>query len=321
MEGNVKGIIASMVMVGLLMATACSKKESVADLAPNKNSAIERGIEDSTRNYEKSTEKAALENEHAENKSASNGNSQKLNQEAANRKVISKLYREIETTDFDNAMKIINERTTNVGGYIEESNIQGSGVKKGEYKDLRNGELVVRIPSNKINDFIKDVDAVGTILNSKQDGEDITFQYYDTETRVKTLKIQEERLLSLLEKSDRLQDIIDLERRLSEIRTEIESLTTTLKKYDNLVSLATVNIRLMEVEEEKELEEKTETFIGTVTDTFKSSVKGMVNVLKGLVIILAALLPFVFVIGIIAIPSVIVIKRSKRKKENERLQK
>ena len=47
----------------------------------------------------------------------------------------------------------------------------------------------------------------------------------------------------------------------------------------------------------------------------------MVNVLKGLVIILAALLPFVFVIGIIAIPSVIVIKRSKRKKENERLQK
>lgn len=58
-----------------------------------------------------------------------------------------------------------------------------------------------------------------------------------------------------------------------------------------------------------------------MTDTFKSSVKGMVNVLKGLVIILAALLPFVFVIGIIAIPSVIVIKRSKRKKENERLQK
>ena len=30
MERNVKGIIASMVMVGLLMATACSK-ESVAD--------------------------------------------------------------------------------------------------------------------------------------------------------------------------------------------------------------------------------------------------------------------------------------------------
>lgn len=321
MKRKTKAIIASMVMTGMLMITACGKSDKESG-AYSKNSSV--ASDRAASSSDKSNSGTALDSV-AKEKNSTTADTQKVNQDAVNRKVISKLYREIETKDFDQAMEVINNRALSVGGYIEDSNIKGSGLKKDDKKDLRKGELVVRIPSDKISEYIKDVEAVGVILNSKQEGEDITFQYYDTEARVKTLKIQEERLLSLLSKTNDLQSMIDLEKRLSDLRIEIESLTTTLKKYDNLVSLATVNITIREVEEvtkeEEKEKEKEKTFTGSVADSFSSSVKALTNLLKSIVVILAALLPFVVVLLIIAVPAIIIVKKRKKKKENDRLQK
>ncbi|NLM36279.1 MAG: DUF4349 domain-containing protein [Clostridiales bacterium] len=317
MKRKAKLIIASMLMTGILIFTGCSKSDKSRGIS-NRDSYTENKRASS--NYNNSTDGAALDKEVKENNSTAT-DSQKVNQDTVQRKIITTLYRVIETKDFDYAMEVINERTVAVGGYIQDSNIKGSGVVKNNKKDLRSGELVVRIPADKVNEFIKDVDSVGTIISSKQDGEDITFQYYDTETRVKTLKIQEERLLSLLEKTDNLQNILDLEKRLSDIRIEIESLTTTLKKYDNLVSLATVNITIREVEEEQKIEEKSETFIGSVANSFTGSVKSLISFLKTLVILIAAILPFALVMLVIAIPAIVIYNKGKKKKENETLQK
>lgn len=317
MKRKRKLIITSLVMTLILILTACGKSDKYSGKASSKITTTKENVSSDTN---KSVADTALENQVGDNKST-NTDSQKVNQDAVNRKIISKLYREIETNDFDRAMEVINARTLAVGGYIQDSNVRGSGFERSNKKDLRSGEFVVRIPANKINEFVKDVEAVGVIISSRQDGEDITFQYYDTETRVKTLKIQEERLLALLKNTNDLQSILDLERRLSDIRIEIESLTTTLKKYDSLVSLATVNITVREVEEEKKIEEKEETFTGTVADSFSSSVEALISFLKAIVIVIAAILPFTIVIIIVAVPTTIIIKKSKKKKDNESLQK
>ena len=74
------------------------------------------------------------------------------------------------------------------------------------------------------------------------------------EARLKSLKLQEERLLTILSKAELLQDIIELERELSNVRYEIENYTGTLKKWDNLIEYSKVTIDVYEVHEIKEEE-------------------------------------------------------------------
>ena len=68
------------------------------------------------------------------------------------------------------------------------------------------------------------------------------------ESRKKALEVEQERLLSLLEKAETVEDIIVIETRLSEVRYELESYGSQLRTYDNKVDYSTVNIDIREVE-------------------------------------------------------------------------
>ena len=112
----------------------------------------------------------------------------------------------------------------------------------------------MRIPRKSFDQFISGLGDVGSVINQQITGEDITGQYLDVEARLKSLKLQEERLLTILSKAELLQDIIELERELSNVRYEIEHYTGTLKKWDNLIDYSKVTIDVYEVHEIKEEE-------------------------------------------------------------------
>ncbi len=76
--------------------------------------------------------------------------------------------------------------------------------------------------------------------------ENITEEYYDTDSRLKTAQIKLERLQELLSKADNMADIITIESAISDTEYEIESLSGTLRHYDALVDYATVSLTLSE---------------------------------------------------------------------------
>jgi hypothetical protein len=66
---------------------------------------------------------------------------------------------------------------------------------------------------------------IGTITLNTITGDDVTDQYFDAQSRLSALRVQETRLLvELLEEAASLEDILDIEDRLSEVRYEIERL-------------------------------------------------------------------------------------------------
>ena len=67
--------------------------------------------------------------------------------------------------------------------------------------------------------------------------------------RLETYAIEEERLLSMLEKATTVEEMIQLESRLSDIRYQIESLESRLRNWQNQVDYSTITIYLREVEE------------------------------------------------------------------------
>jgi hypothetical protein len=186
-----------------------------------------------------------------------------------------------------------------MGGYVESSSVQGTRLFDRGQPSRRTANFQIRIPEEQFEAFMSAVGELGVVTIEQITGQDITGQYFDTETRVRTLKVQEERLLALLARADKLTDIIEIERELSRIRFDIESLTGTLKSWDHMVNFSRVSIDVYEVEELKEIEPKPETWFDRISKAFRDSLKNLVSIFENLVIFLVAAIPYLLVLAVI----------------------
>jgi len=202
------------------------------------------------------------------------------------------------TVDFEETTSAIERRVLQEGGFVAVSNIQGWSRQDAESKPMRSAHYKVRIPSNRFEQFMTDVGELGNVTRSESWGEDVTSKYFDTEARLKSLTIQEERLLTLLSKAEILSDILELERELASVRYEIENLTGTLRKYDNLVAYSTLEIDVREVEEIKKVEEKPVTLWDKIARAFNRSIENVAKMLENLLLFLIGALPFLVVLGV-----------------------
>lgn len=161
------------------------------------------------------------------------------------RKIIRNYEISYDTSTFDDDISYIEARISELGGYVLNSNLNGS--KPQAYGDPgRRLELTLRIPAEKASEFVSGVEALGELNYMRDYTDDITDEYYDTDTRLAVLKDQLERLRAIMVETDNLADIIALESRISEVMLEIESLTGTLKRYDALIDYTTVYLYIYE---------------------------------------------------------------------------
>lgn len=215
------------------------------------------------------------------------------------RKIIKSAYMALDTVEFERTTDAVMGKAVAMGGYIESSSIQGTRLFDRGQPSRRTANFQIRIPEEQFEAFMSAVGELGVVTTEQIMGQDITGQYFDTETRVRTLKVQEERLLALLARADKLTDIIEIERELSRIRFDIESLTGTLKGWDHMVNFSRVNIDVYEVEELKEIEPKPETWFDRVSKAFRDSLKNLVSIFENLVIFLVAAIPYLLVLAVI----------------------
>lgn len=161
----------------------------------------------------------------------------------ANRKLIRNVSMAVETDSFDQLLEEIQKKVTELSGYTEQSDISGN---RSDYQS-RYAWLTVRIPCDRLDQFIGLVEDSGNVTRKSESIQDITLQYSDIESRKKTLTMEQERIWALLEKADTLEAVIALEERLSEIRYALESMESQLKLYDNQVDYSTVDMSISEV--------------------------------------------------------------------------
>lgn len=216
------------------------------------------------------------------------------------RKIIKSSYMALETIEFDRTINAIVGKATAMGGYVESSRVQGTSLRDRGMPPNRTANFQIRIPQDQFESFLSTVGDLGVVTIEQLFGEDITGQYIDTEARLRTLKTQEERLLTILARADKLTDIIEVERELSRIRFEIESHTGTLKIWDHLVAFSSVSIDVYEVDELIEVEVKPENWFDRLADAFENSLINLVVFAGNFVIFLVAALPYLVIFGLLA---------------------
>ena len=113
----------------------------------------------------------------------------------------------VETKEFDNFMDMVDDRISEYGGYTESADINGNEAL-GQY---RYANLVIRVPSDRIRDFLDMVSTNSNVTYSHKSSDNVTLQYVDLQSHIKALKVEQESLMNLLAKAETVEDIISLQ--------------------------------------------------------------------------------------------------------------
>ena len=188
----------------------------------------------------------------------------------ADRKLIRTVRMEAETENLTVLLTALEEKLTALSGYVEAREIyNGSSYASRRY---RHAEMTLRIPSDSLNSFVAHVEENANVVTSNETIDDVTTQYVDTESHIKALEIEQERLLELLSKADTMEDILTIEKRLTNVRYELENYVSQLRSLDNKVTYATVHLYVTEVQEYTPIVEKEPTVWERIRDGFGDSI-------------------------------------------------
>ncbi len=202
------------------------------------------------------------------------------------RKIVKNVDLRLETMDFDQAIQEIETLITQSGGYVEQSNIDGKSIYSNSETYERSATFTARIPAEKLDEVVSSVGSLCNITSQNDTIQDITDSYFDTEARLETLQVQEERLLELLRNAQTMEDMITLESALSEVRYQIESYTSSLRRMDNQVSYSYLDIYLREVVEYNVVQSQPKTFGQKLKQAFIRSGENISSTLSGLLFFL-----------------------------------
>lgn len=232
---------------------------------------------------------------------------------ASGRKLIKTVNLELETREFDSLTENLSARVQDMGGYIESSTQWGGSYN---YESTRSADYTVRIPADRLDEFVQVVSGLGNVTYKNESVEDVTLQYVDTESRKKALETEQERLLTLMEQAENLEDLLTIESRLSEVRYELENYGSQLRLLDNQIDYSTVHVSVQEVERITEVRDRT--FFEEVSVRFGNSAYEVGRGLRSFAIGFLGSIPILAVWAVVILLVVLILRRILRGKKRKK---
>ncbi|MFS0671597.1 DUF4349 domain-containing protein [Ornithinibacillus sp. 179-J 7C1 HS] len=222
------------------------------------------------------------------------------------RKIIYTANVAIEVKNYQQSINDIETKVTDYGGYIVESNTESFDGDK-----ITSGFITVRIPQDKFREFINLVeDGSSKVLESSISGQDVTEEYVDLSSRLKSKRVVEERLLSFMEQAEKTEDLLKISDDLAIVQEEIEEILGRMNYLDNRAELATVTIEIHE--NNVSLAQVNDDDLNTWEKTkeqFIKSVNMLINLFSSLFIFLIGNLPILILLGIIGLVTYLIFKK------------
>ena len=215
-------------------------------------------------------------------------------------KIIKEASLRFETSDLNETFSQIQKAiASNKGTVLNDT--------EGKNYDNVSRVLRVKVPSQNFDSFINAVSKGVSYFDEKViTAEDVTEQYIDLNSRLKTKKKLEERYLQILQKAVKISEILEIEKQLSAIREEIEAKEGQLKYLQSRVSESTITIEFY-----KTIAEKEGIKISYGSKIWTAIKSGFFS-LSDFLISLISIWPFIIIICVLAY---FIRKRFKRKKQ------
>lgn len=115
----------------------------------------------------------------------------------------------------------------------------------GYLSQQENDQLTVRIPAGRFDEAFSWLRGLGRVRSESKQASDVTDQYLDLGIRLDNAKKSRERLLVLLAKAEKVEDMLKIEEQLRRLTEEIERFEGQMKRLQDQVALATITARFV----------------------------------------------------------------------------
>lgn len=292
----IKSVKAILILGILFMLAACSSNNESME---SKSSA----------NYDSAPKEEAAEMDQEYGGSATDTTSRQSYQ-SANRMVIYNASLSLEVKDYHKVEAIIQEKVATLGGYVVESSIYNSGGER------INGNLVVKVPQKSFHSFINEVESASVKVNDRHvSGNDVTEEYVDLESRLRSKRVVEERLLSFLEKAEKTEDLLKISSDLGKVQEDIEQVLGRMNYLKTNVDFSTVTIHLSEkliTVQSIQDKEALNTWV-KAKSLFVDSTNGLISFFSSIIVLSIGLSPILFPLGLLGFVTFLYIRRKKKR--------
>jgi hypothetical protein len=158
--------------------------------------------------------------------------------------------------------------------------------------------MALAVPSDTLDRVLDELGKLGTTVQRSSSARDVTSTYVDTQSRIATMKAGLDQLRTLLAKATDLNQIVSVETEISRRQADLDSLQAQLNALDKKVAMSTVSVTLVTAANVVVPEEDSSGFLGGL----KSGWKAFLGASSGVLTVLGAVLPFVVLLAIVAVP-------------------
>jgi hypothetical protein len=161
------------------------------------------------------------------------------------RKIIRTATLNLTVEDVAGGMQEVERIANTAGGFVSGSSLSLINPGSDDEERRQTGTVTIRVPSEAYPSVMNQLRGIAEEIEAESsDTSEVTEEYTDLESRLRTLEATEGRYLELLAKAETISDILMMEDRLNSVRFQIEQVTGRMNLLDDLSDLATIMVHL-----------------------------------------------------------------------------
>ena len=150
----------------------------------------------------------------------------------------------IVVSDVEIRLKEIGTMADDMGGFVVSSNLYQGYTSN--YVPMPEASITIRVPAEKLDEALglikKDV---VEIQSENRSGQDVTKEYVDLKSRLKTYQAAEQELTELMKNAQNTDEVVNIFNQLMYYREQIELVQGQIKYYEEAAALSAVSVRLI----------------------------------------------------------------------------
>ncbi|MBE7433631.1 MAG: DUF4349 domain-containing protein [Anaerolineales bacterium] len=166
--------------------------------------------------------------------------------EAANveRLVIQNADLAIVVSDVEGRMEEIQKMAEEMGGFVVSSNLYQGYTST--YIPVPEGTVTIRVPAEKLDEALELIkEGAVEVQSETRSGQDVTAEYVDLKSRLKTYEAAERELTELMENAQDTDEVVNIFNQLMYYREQIEIIKGQIQYYEEAAALSAVSVRLI----------------------------------------------------------------------------
>jgi hypothetical protein len=148
----------------------------------------------------------------------------------------------VQVNDVEQALTRTREIAQAGGGFLSASNTR---VEKGsDGQDRTVADLTLQVRGDTLDTTLQALRGLGKVENETSSSQDVTEEYVDLDANLRNLQASESAILKLMDRAQRIEDVISLQRELTNVRGQIERIQGRKRYLERRTDLATISLSL-----------------------------------------------------------------------------